>query len=653
MSALLFLFTSACLAGSAAFVVAALRVRGTVSFLLATYLVAWAELVCALAALSPPHLVRREVVVPLFIALLPIGVAVWMLSGRRPFPSLGRSFALVVRELRYPPLATLACAVGLGFTYLVALALFTPPNSWDAMWVWLARAAFWKQQRGIGYVDDHVVLNAYPPVASIGDLYAMVVAHGDRFVTFGALGSYVAATLAVLGIARRVGFDARAALAAALLFATLPVVVLQASGALIDLPVAAFLVVCTYFALGDRTVDIGLAGLAFALALGAKLTAVLALPVLLLVVLARPRRWRGLLLAGVLGSVMGSWWYFLNLDETGSLNGGLTHHLQQHDYVPPADHAPTATFARGVRMLISFAEAPGASGGWAAAYVFAAVVVAALVFALRPRTRVDPPAAALIAIAPLGVLVLAWLAKRGFQWFFFHVGRPDLGVMDQDRSATGASALGSYYGPLGALLLVAAVYVIVAVAQRRLPLVVGALAVAPFVFIATVAIAFSYSSFWGRLYVFPVALASAASAALLVRHTAVTWGVAAIAGTTLLLTLRANDEKPLTIWGEPRAVIQTRVGPGKDSGETQVIRFVARSLPQRAHIGLAIEDRDWSYPFFGAQLERTVRLVRTTRSPPRDIRWLVVAPTRSTPDGSFRRVFHTSDGWSIYTAGSG
>ena len=60
----------------------------------------------------------------------------------------------------------------------------------------------------------------------------------------------------------------------------------QAPTAQNDLVVAAFLVSATFFLLGDQRVEWVLAGLAVALAIGTKFTAVFSIPLLLLILLA-------------------------------------------------------------------------------------------------------------------------------------------------------------------------------------------------------------------------------------------------------------------------------------------------------------------------------------------------------------------------------
>ena len=112
-------------------------------------------------------------------------------------------------------------------------------------------------------------------------------------------------------LARRLGLGRSAALFGALAFATFTVVALQTPTALNDLVVASLLVVCVIFALGVDACRAGLCATALALAVGTKGTAVFALPVLVVFVLAsqplsrwwsRPRQERSVSPRGPSGS---------------------------------------------------------------------------------------------------------------------------------------------------------------------------------------------------------------------------------------------------------------------------------------------------------------------------------------------------------------
>src|SRR5207237_1093679 len=75
-----------------------------------------------------------------------------------------------------------------------------------------------------------------------------------------------------------------------------------------------FLACCAYFLFSGARVGFALVALALGLAIGTKITALLALPVLALVgaFLYPRRRWRSLVLVGAAGVALGSYWYLFN-----------------------------------------------------------------------------------------------------------------------------------------------------------------------------------------------------------------------------------------------------------------------------------------------------------------------------------------------------
>src|SRR6202030_2847852 len=97
----------------------------------------------------------------------------------------------------------------------------------------------------------------------------------------------LAILLAVFGTARRLGYSAPAAARSAALLAMLSLVALESTTAQNDLVAASFPIVAAFLLLGRHRVEDVLAGVAFALGLGVKLTTALALPVLVLLA------WRG------------------------------------------------------------------------------------------------------------------------------------------------------------------------------------------------------------------------------------------------------------------------------------------------------------------------------------------------------------------------
>jgi hypothetical protein len=326
---LLWLLVGVCaLAAAAGLAACCFRLRFAAEFLLAAYVLAWAWLVALVLALSLPRLVTRSWLLVGIGAGLVAAIAWWVGTGRPRPPSFRPAIAALREALQRPSLLVLGVAVTAGLVYSLALAFLVPVNDPDALAYHLARAAFWHQEQGLGYIAHAVDprLNGNPPNAEIGQLATMVLSGSDRYVALPQLGTYLALVLCVAALGRRVDLDAAGALFGALAFGTLSIVVVQASSALNDLVVASFLAIAVLFALRAERTSLALVALAIGLAVGTKFTALVALPTLALVVtVARPvRSWIPIALAGLGGLVLGSAWYVTNIVETGTLDGGLS-----------------------------------------------------------------------------------------------------------------------------------------------------------------------------------------------------------------------------------------------------------------------------------------------------------------------------------------
>ena len=360
---------------------AMLRPRSTASFLLGAYVAAWAQLVGVLWALSIFGWVTRWGLLAglaVVCAALVVDTRGWSDVGDR----LREAAAALRDALSEPICVVLAVAVLAAFGYAVLLGLATPQNDFDTIFDHLWRAGVWMQNQAVGYPDCACApyVNAYPPHGEMGVLATMVLGGADRYVALVQASAYVALAVGVIGVARGIGLARSEALLGALLVATLPVIALQASTAQNDLVVGSFLVAAAVLLLDQGRATPWLAGGATALAVGTKVSAVIGIPVLVVVaLLATPAARRGPRLAAVLlGSAAGSYWYVVNWAHTGSWDGGFPYET--------VDHGVAATAARGLRSAIQLVELPGAVGSdrWLYA-VTAAVLLGALAVVLWPR----------------------------------------------------------------------------------------------------------------------------------------------------------------------------------------------------------------------------------------------------------------------------
>lgn len=155
-------------------------------------------------------------------ALVP---AAYLFMTRRELPATLRRLTEGTLDAGWPVLAAAAIAAVTGLVALVA-----PTSNVDSMDYHMARVAHWTAHRSIGFFPTHVARELYmSPWAEFAVLHLQVLSGTDHLANFvqwfAMLGSLVACSL----IARELGGSARAQAGAALLCATIPIGILEAS----------------------------------------------------------------------------------------------------------------------------------------------------------------------------------------------------------------------------------------------------------------------------------------------------------------------------------------------------------------------------------------------------------------------------------------
>jgi hypothetical protein len=540
---------------------------GLTGTLLATYLLACAQLVIAAEVLSPFHAVRAPGLLATEAAAAAAGIACWMRGGRW-HPPLLRVTPQSLR--RHPNVLMLAAAVTLALAFELFLALAAAPNNWDALTYHLSRAAAWYQRGSVGFFSAHTPReNIYPPNAEIQILYTMVFTRGDRLSALPQFLAEIVSMIAIFGIGRRIGFGRAGAAFAALLFATLSEVALEATTAQNDLVVGAFVAVGAYFVLGRSKREHALAGAAVGLALGTKLTALYALPLLALLALCTMRPRRLLLLAGataVAFAALGSLVYVENVLHYGSPLGPASARSMYRPRV-----TPTNVISSSARTLDRFLDLSGYDPAPGVRYTL--FRINKFVF---ETVHIDPN--------PAG----ASLSRFSY------------------TPSTSANEDFSYFGPLGAgLLLPLSLAYLVAAALRRRSRAKLAFALSVPVFALELALTYKYNAWEGRFMIVPVLLATVLAAGVYVWR-GVSAMCAAIGVLVLALALAHNERKPIgaygstPVWELGRAQAQGLVS----LGAAQLFRRFDAIVPSRARTGVVFGDDDWDYPLYGAHLSR-------------------------------------------------
>lgn len=638
-----------------------LGARGAAQLLLTAYVIAWTQLVAVVLLLSPPGLVTPGWLVAGLTVSAGAVAVVWHARGRPRPPSLRPALRTFRAELRDPLVATLAVVVGACTLYVLGLAFLTPALEWDSLAYHLARASFWEQQQSVSYVPNasDPRLDGNPPGAEIGVLATMLLSGGDRFAALPQVLALAALVVAIGAIARRLGSSPRQAVLAALVFAGLPLVAIQAPTSYNDLVVASFLVVCGLAILGRTRLDLVLVALSLAMALTTKLTTLLTLPLLavLALVAAPPRRYPAIAGAGVAGLLLGAPWYVLNLVETGEADGGLAEDTGQRQELSLLAVMPTIR-----RYLFAFVDFSGSRDiGVFTLYgaVAGAVVVLGLVLGLVRRrlrsTLLVAVGAAAVIVLPLALVEIGRGALRAWFKFWLVLGREDIARADASwQLQVGSDAALSWYGPAAAaLLVVGTAFVLADVVRGRRPPVVAVLACAPFVFIVVFALLVPWDPWRGRFMIAAVAFAAAAWGPVLERRW-VGFGVAAMTAVALPLSLLAMYTKPSSapfvhghegpsIWTDSWNVVLDDLA----EADGVVTTSAAIERGQRGTVAVASRENDFLYLFFGHGQRNPVKLVPVDGGRvPADARWLVVPPgTRVVRCGTWKPVAQ-EEGWS-------
>jgi hypothetical protein len=234
--------------------------------------------------LSVPRLITRSGVAIFWLTICVVAFLYMRTGGRHSAPALRSE----------PPAegldrATKACLLASAVIVLLVgiTALIAPPDTWDALEYHLPRVSMWISNHNVGFfpTPDYCQL-IYSPWSEYAIMHTELLWGTDRFVNvvefFSLLGSLVAVSL----IAKKLGAGPRGQALAALVCATIPEGILEASGPMNTYVVAFWMATAAAFLMewNDNPTWLNLicAGLATGLAIFTKGTAYVLLPFVLL-----------------------------------------------------------------------------------------------------------------------------------------------------------------------------------------------------------------------------------------------------------------------------------------------------------------------------------------------------------------------------------
>lgn len=504
-----------------------------------------------------------------------------------PSPRAGvRALARIARDR--VDLRVLGLAVAVAYGLNAWLVWRVPPNNYDSMTYHLSRVGYWLQQ-GSFYPPwnlSAVFQTAYPVNAELGLLWTVALWGSDRLAGGVQWMAALAAMVAIAGCARALGATRPAALGAALVWATMPQVLLQSTSTQNDLVVSAFLLTAAYgLVLGRRSGERGtllLSAVALGLALGTKATAQMALPGF-----------------GLIAALL--WW-----------RAGRS--FQDARYWATAALIAWAALGMHVLMMNWFYYGSPFGPAWftsrlstRANFHLIVVIETLAKFAYQLIDLTGVPA---LLAQPLHGLKAA-IGQSAFAALGLDPNRrPVSGLFEpfDFGAATAAQETTSWLGPLGTLLaLVVVVDMVRSAVHRdtdRLLLSVTALS-----FVLVLAATLRWQPWGGRYFL----LAATLCAPLLAHYLEepwcplpLRWVIAGVAIAVMTWTVLLNESKPLTgprpLWSRDYIALQAVQWPAIEP----LLRIVEREVPEDARIGTVIRPIEWDYPLFGRHLTRTV-----------------------------------------------
>jgi hypothetical protein len=588
--------------------------RGVGGFVVSVYVLAVANVIALVELLSLVQAVSRFGLVAAQ-AVLALVAAFLVIALRPALPPLSSLRELVQVIVRSKLLSTMACAVGGIWAYQAVLALTLPPNTWDALTYHLARVAAWFQHGGIYWIPDAPTdrLNEFQPGAEELVLALVAVARDPWPYALPQLLAGCALVLSVGVASRALGFSRPASVFAMLLAATVPMVVMQATTAQNDLIAAALIGCASALILHGGNRSLFIAGIAVAVALGVKLTAILALPVLGL--LALTYGWRGLRTFGLATVVpamtIGAGGIWRNLYNTSHLLG---HGSGRVDYETDATLGSTllTSYRVGYRLL----DLSGLDDLVLVLTAAGIVTVGGAYVALRRRQLPVPHAltrAFLVALPLLTPVIFVAIAGS-----LEGAAKATSVNVNPSSSTSGAFVWGvhtiadedlSYLGLLGGWLALSSVVVATLGIARRVPTRTAILALSSPAFVVLLALHSTYNAWLGRFLLVGLVVALPLLAYAWGQPFRIPLAVAAIltlAGTSIDNARKPLDSRP---WNGGRATAL------RNSVEPQLAESTA-ALDTRLKgvtcvVALLGHD-DPSYLLYGPHLER--RVVYATRS---------------------------------------
>jgi hypothetical protein len=125
-----------------------------------------------------------------------------------------------------------------------------PPNNWDSMTYHMSRVIHWVNNGSVQFYPTGIERQLYQmPLAGFAVMHSLILSGSDKFANLVQWACFAVSVINVALIARELGLSGKGQLFSSLVFATIPMAILQASSTQTDLVVTSFLLAFGLFML--------------------------------------------------------------------------------------------------------------------------------------------------------------------------------------------------------------------------------------------------------------------------------------------------------------------------------------------------------------------------------------------------------------------
>ncbi|MBN1304716.1 MAG: glycosyltransferase family 39 protein [Anaerolineales bacterium] len=578
-----------------------LKPKSVIAWLLGVYLLATAnvvfvtELAGILGWLSTP-----QFFVIAHLVLLVLAAGVWKKAGN-PKPWQWLDFSVLHPKKWFDAgqkafdIKLLAVGAVIFYSINAILILIVPPNNNDSLAVHLARVGYWLQHGSFEPWPTNTIMQlVYPINAQVQILWTVLFTQSDRLAGFVQWMAVPFSMLAIYGLARFLGWKKQASIFAALIWATLPQILLQSTSTQNDLVVTGFFVTSIYFLFqgleSNSSSALALSGAGLGLAVGIKQSAFYLIPglaIFLVILLIKNREmytwpiltWIGCSFFSFI--LLGSYIYIVNTIEYRNPFGPqefIRRAVVNEDF--SLYNQTVLKISRWSYQMLDPIGLPAPVNGY---FTRGKAKAANVIF-----TALDIPVESEIGVDqyPSNQFVLTEhpLVQEDVAWF----------------------------GPLGYLLFLPVVIrqAIIGIRQKHIYK-IGLMLLGCSLFLGVLLLKTGWTHNQGRYFILSVTCLAPFLAGFYSRERQrriLHWAVSLMAIVVMLTVTLNNAAKPLAgvsaIWKLDRSSLQTIQAKYLHS----LIRLVDNNVPEDATLGiLGVATRE--YPFFGAHFTRKLVLI--------------------------------------------